>query len=775
MQKKITSLLVLVFAVCTNLSAYAQVWAFDDPDGTPVLSENNEFNFVPTTCMLVDVTGKLSPRGDLSTRSNNNKVLTSNSISGLAGVTLSCLGQFDQAQGGLRTTAPKDYSLVIKPSKTNVAEDVVLNAPANYVIVGYDIEFYTYNDNYPYSIQTPAETELTQLPTGKGLHTSKVRGLETTSTSFSIYLDASSVASGAWLGISSFVVYLRPVLPEDGKVYNIEFITLDSEGQESTTWGLASTGTLVTRNNGVGSSFVAYKYTNNRGEDRFIFVNNDDGCYLAYNNAVQTYAYNNSNVEFSVGNLSGFTANMASTVTNEQKTMRAYLKCDSRAAGGSNASYYVIASGGGESATTAPFFNESYTSAIRFLPVEEEISNKAALAIAKFRSLYSAKPYINYPLGDALGQYSTNFGAANCSTFAEFENLVNAATSVADLEKYVFTKAINQPIIGKFYRFKSATNGSRRMTSTLDENDKMLIDTNGSNAAPTVFYLDEEHHLVALSNGLCVGKFASDDLDTWKCILASNKNKVGIVEFKESSVIGRYNICMSNGRYLYNETLNGVDNVNCGNNEGDNGYRWDIEEVTWLPVPINTEVSYGTLYSPVELIRSHGRVKAYTGVINGDYITLNEITGNIPANTPVVIELTEGAETEDGCVYLQIASTDAASTAATSDNDNCFTGEVLAENYTPGNGICTLQKIDEEVGFYGYNGDTLYGFKAYLPAQESVVRGYAIKFGGEATGIDGIEAEKNASEIFYDLNGRRVLYPAAGIYVTASGKKVLVK
>lgn len=372
------------------------------------------------------------------------------------------------------------------------------------------------------------------------------------------------------------------------------------------------------------------------------------------------------------------------------------------------------------------------------------------------------------PLGSGLGQYhwaDSDNAQAVLSAAAELAN--SSTATLAEIKAAIAQVAglsveINQPATGKFYRFKSATDENRRMTST-EEGNRMKMETEGGNAAPTVFYLDADKHLVALSNGLCVSKYMGGDQDNfWKCLLSDNE-KAGTAEFKESGLVGKYNICMSEGRYLYSENPK----VDCGGGDG-NGYRWDVEEVTWLPVPINAEVGYGTLCSPVELALSYGRVKAYTGTIDGKYIELTELKDYIPANTPVVLEYVDGIE--DGCVYLEITST-----GATFEGDNCFAGAVLATATAETDGNCTLQQLDGDTGFFTYTGDTLYGFKAYVPAQGQGVRGFAFKFGGTATGIDGVEAGQQADEVLYDLNGRRVVYPANGIYVTASGKKVFVK
>lgn len=51
----------------------------------------------------------------------------------------------------------------------------------------------------------------------------------------------------------------------------------------------------------------------------------------------------------------------------------------------------------------------------------------------------------------------------------------------------------------------------------------------------------------------------------------------------------------------------------------------------------------------------------------------------------------------------------------------------------------------------------------------------AFSFGNEVTGIDNVNATAPAAKKYYDLQGRRVLYPAKGIFVTEDGQKVLFK
>lgn len=66
--------------------------------------------------------------------------------------------------------------------------------------------------------------------------------------------------------------------------------------------------------------------------------------------------------------------------------------------------------------------------------------------------------------------------------------------------------------------------------------------------------------------------------------------------------------------------------------------------------------------------------------------------------------------------------------------------------------------------------------KAYYVSTQATGEALSLSFGGPAVGIDQIAtpgAEK--AQTYYDLQGRRVLYPSNGIYVTEDGQKVFIK
>lgn len=374
--------------------------------------------------------------------------------------------------------------------------------------------------------------------------------------------------------------------------------------------------------------------------------------------------------------------------------------------------------------------------------------------------------------GDGFGQYSCSDKEAYDAARAALQNISAAdmAAVRASLAGLAFTGP-NLPATGSFYRFKGFKN-NKYMTSTVNADNTGRLNmkevTGVENTPETVFYWDEVGRLVALTDGTCLGKFVRNT-DNWKMFLAADADNCGAVEIlhKMNDDGAYFNILPSAGRYIYNANAT----VDCGGSDADNGYRWQIEKVDWLPVRMNVEAKYGTLYSPVNLGKGYNadRVKAYAGTVSEDETCLElvEITGNIPANTPVVLEYMQDIE-ENGCVYLPVGRE-----AAEYTGENALSGKLLAESVASAS-VLTLQRLDGETGFYTYTGETLGGFKAYIDGATAPGVNALRFYTGDTTGVDGVPTARK-KEMFYDLNGRPVAYPSKGIYVTASGKKVLFK
>ncbi|MBR5051936.1 MAG: exo-alpha-sialidase [Bacteroidaceae bacterium] len=144
------------------------------------------------------VDGTQNPCGTLSSRTNNNTMLTSLAASGFEGLVLTA-GAFDQANW------LSSRCLAIKPTAARTPEKVTISAPSGYKITGYTIECFSVSpSNCPYYIDTAEQYTGSLVPGSKTTYT--VTDISASSTYFWIYANAATVAN--WLGVSSFVVYL---------------------------------------------------------------------------------------------------------------------------------------------------------------------------------------------------------------------------------------------------------------------------------------------------------------------------------------------------------------------------------------------------------------------------------------------------------------------------------------------------------------------------------------------------------------------------------------
>lgn len=201
-------------------------------------------------------------------------------------------------------------------------------------------------------------------------------------------------------------------------------------------------------------------------------------------------------------------------------------------------------------------------------------------------------------------------------------------------------------------------------------------------------------------------------------------------------------------------------------NEAVIGNNFIINEVTEIPVTISG-AGVATLNLPFAVTIPEG-VKAYTGTKNNNEITLSEITGTIPANTPVIIE-GEGKVHQFAIAYGNTETNDATGLKGTLSPitiANDATAYVLKNG---GQGI-GLYKIDST------SDRTIGANKAYATSDAADNAPQMLSFNfGNVTGIDSIQNQKSESNTYYDLNGRRVLYPVHGIFVKGNGQKVYIK
>lgn len=183
---------------------------------------------------------------------------------------------------------------------------------------------------------------------------------------------------------------------------------------------------------------------------------------------------------------------------------------------------------------------------------------------------------------------------------------------------------------------------------------------------------------------------------------------------------------------------------------------------------------YATVNYPFAVqLPENSSLKAYTGEIqegtDGKVLLLTEVPeGKIPAETPVVLEGAQGNYT----LTIDSENTEPSIPSA-------LAGTLLPKTIEEGTTVYGLGYVKDVIGFYKMNDTnrTIGANKAYLPSSPVLqgVRGVTFSFGdnsGETTGIEDVTSNL-AKEEYYDLQGRRVMNPTEGIYVTKSGKKVL--
>lgn len=205
----------------------------------------------------------------------------------------------------------------------------------------------------------------------------------------------------------------------------------------------------------------------------------------------------------------------------------------------------------------------------------------------------------------------------------------------------------------------------------------------------------------------------------------------------------------------------------------DAGGYWQLEKVTSVPVSIS-DAHYASVGFPFAVqVPAESGVKAYYATAAGDgQLTLSEIEdGIIPAYTGAILAATAATN-----VNLTIVTTDKTLdnklVAATAKR----TGFAENANYMLGVDSDGEGNGDGEVKFLQATITTVPANKAYLPAANvtNSSSALAFNFGGESTGI--ANTLKDNEEVqYFDLNGRVVLYPSNGVFITNTGKKVFIK
>lgn len=199
-----------------------------------------------------------------------------------------------------------------------------------------------------------------------------------------------------------------------------------------------------------------------------------------------------------------------------------------------------------------------------------------------------------------------------------------------------------------------------------------------------------------------------------------------------------------------------------------------LKEVTSIPVTIKNTL-WTSLCFPVDVVIP-ANLKAYKAAsTQGMTINLEELAAGsrIPAGNGFL------ALAEAGGDYSFAIATGSEAEADLSGNQ--FTGATVKRAGMDGVDYFALATKKTVTGFYKVTTGTVPANKAYLLGEKlnqgAGANMLQFAFGeGTETGISNVNAENSGkAETYYDLNGRLVVYPTRGVYVTGSGRKVFVK
>ena len=189
--------------------------------------------------------------------------------------------------------------------------------------------------------------------------------------------------------------------------------------------------------------------------------------------------------------------------------------------------------------------------------------------------------------------------------------------------------------------------------------------------------------------------------------------------------------------------------------------------------------NYASLCLPFSVTLPESGLTAYKVTAinrdNNNEMDLVSVGSTIPAGEPVILGDTAGDYT------LTINA----------DNGTKVEGNILTGATVKRTGITeeyyalAKKTIDEAetTAFFRVKTNNMPANKAYLlkkniPAQAANAAMFMFNFdgnGGEVTDINTATKAETESNVYYDLNGRRVLYPSHGIYVKGNGQKVFIK
>ena len=415
-------------------------------------------------------------------------------------------------------------------------------------------------------------------------------------------------------------------------------------------------------------------------------------------------------------------------------------------------------------------------SAFRFIPVTSEITNAWDAAIIKLASNTN-----NY-----IGSYKSNEKVEAAVTVLKAADAETKASAYRALEEALTEAGTLQPIAGKYYTIQCVRGMHKNhyltegygMTEETDSKNSLLASDLSTNIMPALWQFEQlteegktdRYYIKAANSNSYLSKtngtgyrlrlLEAESADKGEYVLNTASN---IVDVNYAVAL---NDKVSNGMVSCRNENNQVVAWNGGNDGSSNNFL--VKEVTEIPVAISA-ARYATLNLPCAVTIPTG-VKAYTATDGVNEITLSEIEGDvIPAKTPVILV------GEAGSYNFAINTDNTAEAISTA-----MSGTLVPVTVAADASAYILKDGAKGIGMYKITSDTdrtIAANKAYMgsttAASSSNMK--VFNFGGTSTGINNAVAGNAKNNVYYDLNGRRVLYPAHGVFVKANGEKVYIK
>lgn len=357
--------------------------------------------------------------------------------------------------------------------------------------------------------------------------------------------------------------------------------------------------------------------------------------------------------------------------------------------------------------------------------------------------------------------------------FSDFTGYYRVRNVNTEVNRYLSSENIQVSTNGSLLeKWQADANMDRNITRTTD------ADNFGSQLWQLTRNADGTYSLVNANTGREAGYITSDASQLQMVVNIGNGN--GHYTFKpytEGTTFDGYDaksmFLMVDSEGNHASAASDNDHVVANNNQYTNKSNyWQLVKVTSVPVTIKS-VGWASVAFPFAVqVPAESGVKAYFAESADDTrMMLSEITdGIIPANTGVLLTKDGGCTVNLPIVTTTTTYPDNKLACATAERD----GYASKANYM-------LSAKTGTVGFLPSTMTLVPANKAFLPAA-NITSGsgqaqmLSFYIGGAVTGINDAAADAhNGNNTYYDLNGRRVLYPAHGIYVTGNGKKVFIK